>query len=908
MSCNKCHRKNCNCNKGCSSIVVDGNYVYQAWATDENGSNFSLTPFQSDGTKYPYTAVIISHKKIDRLQPSNFEGRWFPTSYDPNGIQIGDNISLLNNDVPYLKPNDNISELNNDVPYLKNGDNISELNNDEGYIKDSQGVTDALGYIPEDSANKNQPGGYPTLDENGLVPPNQLPQITLNGQIFVYENEAEMNASTDNINGNLAVLQNPTGTSKSYLWYEGVWLPVSAYNVSSINGLTGDITGVLFETDLSAENGITYNNGNFKLGGTLNQFSTDIDANFNNFRIFGGGGNFFGWLGGNFQLNTDFPANTSGDFKFIIANGNNAQLGFRDGTRFIFYSKLANLGQNSAYEGDILYDSGNDNPINRGIYYQSDYSINWGNLTPPNILATKGYVDRLLGGLISDNLYTADGSLTSGRTVNLNDFNLTFFGQGSENFNVSNVSQINLNTLGSGKFGINNGRLIFETSDSQYGMSMSSDEQTIVNKVFYVKADEQLTLVSGENFLLMQENQFLIGTVDKTLKISRDTFPNNSSSIQMYELFGSEVLELNSSSNVEVNAETRFNVVTELINLVVSDIMTIRNSNTDATKRGAKYEVDYSEDWDNTTPNNYLTTKGYVDRLISLVETFYNTDGTLTSDRILDTNGNDLKFIDALNQKTIFEYVEFKGDKILSIGSALNSDSNQILNAFFQASNFIGINVGSFIDGDRYSISISEESIAIEQQFLSFDAFQEMGIYVGTEFKIYNRNSDVTQRGAKYSLDYSNDWNETTPSSMLSTKGYVDRKTLYTIRLGRNGNVNSNAYLRCSGNVVCNASRGEIISTNSKLEKFSYRVNSANGVGAFSLVIRHISNTGSLLNEAVLNLSAIGSVNSFDLSPALLGWNGLVNENEMIAIQFRTTGSPITQINNVQVNLTMSVQ
>ena len=61
-------------------------------------------------------------------------------------LKSGDNISWLNNDVPYmvsgtaLKSGDNISWLNNDVPYmvsgtaLKSGDNISWLNNDVPYV------------------------------------------------------------------------------------------------------------------------------------------------------------------------------------------------------------------------------------------------------------------------------------------------------------------------------------------------------------------------------------------------------------------------------------------------------------------------------------------------------------------------------------------------------------------------------------------------------------------------------------------------------------------------------------------------------------------------------------------------------------------------------------------------------
>ena len=70
----------CGCSsQGSGAIVVNGNYTYQAWATDENGSDFSLVPLQGDGTKYPYTALITSNKIINPLTAEDFEDRWFST-------------------------------------------------------------------------------------------------------------------------------------------------------------------------------------------------------------------------------------------------------------------------------------------------------------------------------------------------------------------------------------------------------------------------------------------------------------------------------------------------------------------------------------------------------------------------------------------------------------------------------------------------------------------------------------------------------------------------------------------------------------------------------------------------------------------------------------------------------------
>ena len=60
-------------------------------------------------------------------------------------------------------------------------------------------------------------------------------------------------------------------------------------------------------------------------------------------------------------------------------------------------------------------------------------------------------------------------------------------------------------------------------------------------------------------------------------------------------------------------------------------------------------------------------------------------------------------------------------------------------------------------------------------------------------------------------------------------------------------------------------------------------------------------------NEAKQIIKQAGAVASGNLSPALLGWDGLVSENDMLAIQFRSTGA-ITQLNNVQTTLSLSIQ
>ncbi len=86
--------------------------------------------------------------------------------------------------------------------------NTSGLNNDEGFITgiDSDDVTTALGFTPEDSANKAQNNGYASLDSGGKVPLSQLPN-----SLLVYK--GVWNATT-----NTPTLTTPDVDKKGYVY------------------------------------------------------------------------------------------------------------------------------------------------------------------------------------------------------------------------------------------------------------------------------------------------------------------------------------------------------------------------------------------------------------------------------------------------------------------------------------------------------------------------------------------------------------------------------------------------------------------------------------------------------------------------------------------------------------------
>ena len=91
-------------------------------------------------------------------------------------VAVGDDVSLLNNDVPYLKNGDNVSELANDSNYLASGDNVSELVNDAGYstgvdytwydvTPNNGGGVDVLGFLNNVAANNGVSQTFFTVDD-----------------------------------------------------------------------------------------------------------------------------------------------------------------------------------------------------------------------------------------------------------------------------------------------------------------------------------------------------------------------------------------------------------------------------------------------------------------------------------------------------------------------------------------------------------------------------------------------------------------------------------------------------------------------------------------------------------------------------------------------------------------------
>jgi hypothetical protein len=106
----------------------------------------------------------------------------------------------------------------------------------------SGNVTTALGYTPEDAANKGTAGGYASLDGSGLVPSTQLPSYV--DDVLEYTNLAGFPAT-----GTTGKIYVALDSNKIYRWSGSAYIEVSP----TVGTIWGGITGTLAnQTDLQS--------------------------------------------------------------------------------------------------------------------------------------------------------------------------------------------------------------------------------------------------------------------------------------------------------------------------------------------------------------------------------------------------------------------------------------------------------------------------------------------------------------------------------------------------------------------------------------------------------------------------------------------------------------------------------
>jgi hypothetical protein len=109
--------------------------------------------------------------------------------------------------------------------------------NPSGYISGitSSNVTTALGYTPENAANKGNANGYASLDGSGLVPASQLPSYV--DDVLEYANLASFPGT-----GATGKIYVAIDTNKTYRWSGSAYIYITSGAVDSVAGKTGVVT------------------------------------------------------------------------------------------------------------------------------------------------------------------------------------------------------------------------------------------------------------------------------------------------------------------------------------------------------------------------------------------------------------------------------------------------------------------------------------------------------------------------------------------------------------------------------------------------------------------------------------------------------------------------------------------
>jgi hypothetical protein len=127
------------------------------------------------------------------------------------------------------------------IPAYQGG--VTSFNTRTGAITLTSGdVTTALGYTPENAANKGIAGGYASLDGAGLVPSTQLPSYV--DDVLEYADLASLPAT-----GTTGKIYVTLDTNKIYRWSGSAYIEISP----TVGTIWGGITGTLAnQTDLQS--------------------------------------------------------------------------------------------------------------------------------------------------------------------------------------------------------------------------------------------------------------------------------------------------------------------------------------------------------------------------------------------------------------------------------------------------------------------------------------------------------------------------------------------------------------------------------------------------------------------------------------------------------------------------------
>jgi hypothetical protein len=379
----------------------------------------------------------------------------------------------------------------------------------DGYLSSTDWNTfdnkqSALGYTPEDQANKNQVNGYCGLDGSGKVASSQLPSYV--DDVLEFENLASFPAI-----GETGKIYIALDTNLTYRWSGSVYINIAKGDVQSVNTKTGVIT--LTQDDIG--DGSTYKQYSqtekTKLAGIASGAEVNVQADWNQTD----------------NTQDDFIKNkpTIPTTATQISNtpaGNISATNVQDAINELDNEKQANLGytpENAANKENttldasaIKYPTNNlvNNTINaldaRTIYVDKNgLDINVGSLLKPKLTVQSAH-DALPSDTSFKNIFINQGSWNEVVTISKSKVMLkSKYGVNNRNFtSLANVITVNGDECSFKEFTLTsaNGQILANGSNTEFdniGFSTNSYANPIVVGADKTKGYVRFFNIDGSN-------------------------------------------------------------------------------------------------------------------------------------------------------------------------------------------------------------------------------------------------------------------------------------------------------------------------------------------------------------------------------------------------------------------------
>jgi hypothetical protein len=210
---------------------------------------------------------------------------------------------------------------------------------------------DALGFTPENVANKGAVNGYAPLDSSGIIPAQYLP---IKPSMHVVTNATARNALTGMVSGEMAY---ETSTGDTYIWDGSVWQLQADANWANVNidwaNIINKPTSTVSQIDTAVTNSHTHSNKAI-LDATTESFTTAYKNKIDNIS-FDGATNTATF--NNIYLDGEIYAN-SGNTALFIVPVSGGEVGFTNNAKTAYGLRVVDGTNPATYTKNNTLDNG----------------------------------------------------------------------------------------------------------------------------------------------------------------------------------------------------------------------------------------------------------------------------------------------------------------------------------------------------------------------------------------------------------------------------------------------------------------------------------------------------------------------------------------------------------------------